>query len=342
MLLQGGALAALRGVQVSAAGNVTVRADALSITGAFDQHTTSNEHAERKSDFGRDITRFGNGVGAKSTEANARGQTSLARSTFSGANVDLRAVDEQGRRGQLTLGGITVDTSGTLTVEASQLVMAAQTTKVDESHTSQGKDWFWQRAQGEGGSDTTANYAHITAGKIVTDVDSATVETGAKDSVDALAKQPGMGWVDQLRNDPALAGKVDWKQIDDAYKGWDYKKEGLTPEGAGIVVAVVTYLTWGEASGAGAVVGEAVGGGMAGVVASGAVAAGVTTLASQAAVAIINNQGNLGHTLHDLGSSQSVKSLLSVMALGGALGAMNMNPTGQPTVGEGAQGFMDQ
>ncbi|MEJ8826284.1 DUF637 domain-containing protein, partial [Variovorax humicola] len=75
---------------------------------------------------------------------------------------------------------------------------------------------------------------------------------------------------------------------------------------------------------------------------SGAVTAGLTALASQAAVALINNQGDVGKTLHDLGSSDSVKSLLTAIVTGGVLGGLNMNPTGLPTAGAGAQEFLTQ
>ncbi|MEJ8820415.1 DUF637 domain-containing protein, partial [Variovorax humicola] len=75
---------------------------------------------------------------------------------------------------------------------------------------------------------------------------------------------------------------------------------------------------------------------------SGAVTAGLTALASQAAVALINNQGDVGKTLHDLGSSASVKSLLTAIVTGGVLGGLNMNPTGLPTAGAGSQEFLTQ
>ncbi|RZL05347.1 MAG: filamentous hemagglutinin, partial [Rubrivivax sp.] len=341
-LLKGGAGATLRGVAIDVVQNATVRGATVSVTGAIDLHTTTDTHEEKNSNYGSVLTRSAQGVDMHLTDTDARGQTSLARSTIKAANVDIRAVDENGQRGELTLSGTTVRTPGTLTLEASRLIAPVQLTQADTSHTSEGRDLMWQRAQGEGGSDPTANYAQVYAGKIVTNVDGATIETGAKDSIDALARQPGMAWVDQLRNDPALAGKVDWQRVDDAYKGWDYKKEGLTPEGAGIVTLVVAYFTAGAASSLSGTVGAAAGGGMTGAAVGGAVAAGFTTLASQAAVAIINNQGNLGHALRDLGSSQSVKGLLAAIATGGALGAMNMNPTGLPTAEGGAQGFMTQ
>ena len=52
---------------------------------------------------------------------------------------------------------------------------------------------------------------------------------------------------------------------------------------------------------------------------SAAMAAGMTSLASQAAVALINNKGDIGKTLEQLGSEQSIKGLLTTMVTAGAL-----------------------
>jgi filamentous hemagglutinin len=134
----------------------------------------------------------------------------------------------------------------------------------------------------------------------------------------------------------------------------------LTPEAAAVVTIVVAYFTAGAASSLGNAAAVGAGEGAAttiavgttvtttttlttaGAVISGAVTAGVTALASQAAVAAINNQGDLGRTLHDLGSSASVKNLLTAIVTGGVLGGLNLNPNGLPTAGGGSQEFFTQ
>ncbi|MGB0128089.1 MAG: DUF637 domain-containing protein, partial [Rhodocyclaceae bacterium] len=52
-----------------------------------------------------------------------------------------------------------------------------------------------------------------------------------------------------------------------------------------------------------------------------ALAAGISSLASQAAVSFLNNNGNLGKTLHDLGSSQTVKNVVVAMVTAGLTNA---------------------
>ena len=64
------------------------------------------------------------------------------------------------------------------------------------------------------------------------------------------------------------------------------------------------------------------------------VQAAVSTLASQAAVSLINNQGDIGKTLHDLGSSQNVRQLATAVVTAGVLGSL-----GNVTFGEGQSAF---
>ncbi|WP_240042454.1 DUF637 domain-containing protein, partial [Photorhabdus khanii] len=56
-----------------------------------------------------------------------------------------------------------------------------------------------------------------------------------------------------------------------------------------------------------------------GSMAYGATASGMAALASQAAVALVDNQGDLSKTLKAMGSSDTVKSTFTSMAMGGAL-----------------------
>ena len=147
-----------------------------------------------------------------------------------------------------------------------------------------------------------------------------------KEQARTLAQQPGLAWLGEL----AKRDDVDWQKIELASQSWDYKRAGLTPEGAAVVVIVVTILTWGAASSAGAAVAEGAGMTTGAVTSTGsavltttgsavaaATSAAVTTLASQAAVSLINNQGDIGKTLQDLGSKESVKQLVTSMLTAG-------------------------
>ena len=233
-------------------------------------------------------------------------------------------------------------------------ILGTQTTQTDISNTSQGGDVAWQKAKGEGTSDQTTNYDQFNAGTIVKNVNSVQVGLGARDSIDSLAQQPGMAWINQLASDPKLAGKVDWAKVEEAHHNWNYSQQGLTPAAAAVVTLVVAYFTAGAASGVGTTAGNAAavsagegvalagGGATISAAVGGAVTAGISALAGQAAVALINNRGDIGGALNDLGSSANVHNLLTAVATGGVLGGMNLNPTGLPTTGTGAQEFIAQ
>ena len=363
VLLQGNGAAILRSVKVDAAEDVTIKGGAVSITAATNYASSTSEQYMRGTNIDASLVHdFGKGIDAKNTDKSERQASTVDRTTLSGANVTITSTGADGKGGLLTMTGTTVNTPGALTFNADKLVLGTQTTQTDVSNTSQGGDWAWQKAKGEGSSDQTTNYNQFNVGTLVTPVNSVQIGLGARDSVESLAKQPGMAWVNQIASDPKLAGKADWTKIEEAHSQWDYKQQSLTPAAAAVITLVVAYFTAGAASGIGATAGNAAavsagqgvalaGGGAfvsagAGVaissVVGGAVTAGIAALAGQAAMAVINNKGDIGGALNDLGSSANVHSLLTAIATGGVLGGLNLNPTGLPTEGTGAQKVMNQ
>lgn len=170
-----------------------------------------------------------------------------------------------------------------------------------------------------------------------------------RDQILALANQPGNDYLKQLvnRND------VDWQKVILAQKDWDYKSQGLTAAGAAIIAIVVAALTYGggvaaigstvqAASGAttvtvgGTTVTVGAGGSatfFGGTLLSTSTAAGVTTytttgiminaavtsIATQASVGLVNNQGDISKTVKDLGSKDSVKNLAASVVTAGLL-----------------------
>jgi hypothetical protein len=151
-----------------------------------------------------------------------------------------------------------------------------------------------------------------------------------KTQLASLSTQPGMDYLAQL----AQRDDVNWQGVKLAHDKWDYAHDGLTPAGAMVVAAVVAYFTAGAGS---AAVGTSAGAGTATTVgttvlvtsagvttAAGlAINAGFTALASQAAVAMINNHGDIGKTLDQLGKEESIKNLVFTMLTAGALGSLS-------------------
>ncbi|MGU3313901.1 DUF637 domain-containing protein, partial [Acinetobacter sp. M5A5_2a] len=149
-----------------------------------------------------------------------------------------------------------------------------------------------------------------------------------RDAILDLSKKPGNEYLKELVN----RKDVDWQTVLLTQKDWDYKQQGLTAAGAAIIVIIITIVTMGTgtAAAAGAAGGTAASGttvglgasmiGSAGITttAAGAIVpstlgamanAAITSLATQAGVSLINNGGDIGKTLKDLGSKDSIKNL---------------------------------
>ena len=138
-------------------------------------------------------------------------------------------------------------------------------------------------------------------------------------AVTALSALPGTEWLKGLNT----RSDVQWNTVKDAYDSWDYKSQSLNPAVAAVIAIAAAAVTAGTGlaavAGNGAITATGVTGATASAAVYGSAYAGMTSLVSQAAVALVENQGNLSKTLKSLGSSNSVKSLATSMAIGGAL-----------------------
>ncbi|MDC5586888.1 DUF637 domain-containing protein [Acinetobacter baumannii] len=184
-----------------------------------------------------------------------------------------------------------------------------------------------------------------------------------RDEILKLANQPGNAYLKELVN----RKDVDWQQVLLTQKDWDYKSQGLTAAGAAIIVIIVTIVTMGSgtAAAAGAAGGTAASGttvglgasmiGSAGITttAAGAIVpstlgamanAAITSLATQASVSLINNGGNIGKTLKELGSKDAVKSLATSVVTAGLMSqvstALNINLNDMPRLEKIANNFV--
>lgn len=150
-----------------------------------------------------------------------------------------------------------------------------------------------------------------------------------RDEILKLANQPGNEYLKDFvnRND------VDWNKVILAQQDWDYKSQGLTGAGAAIIVIIVTVLTSGAASGAASAISGLTSGTLgagAGAALGAGAGAAVTTLATQVSISLINNGGDIGKTLKDLGSKESIKGLVTSIVTAGLLkqvgSTLNLKP----------------
>ncbi|MDM7943954.1 MAG: DUF637 domain-containing protein, partial [Hydrogenophaga sp.] len=149
-----------------------------------------------------------------------------------------------------------------------------------------------------------------------------------REQIGQLVQQPGLAYLGEL----AGRDDIDWQAIELAQRQWHDEQQGLTGAGAALLSLAVGYLTLGMGTsivGTTTAAGTTTAGGVtlatttAGVTtttaAGAALNAGFTSLASTAAVSFVNHGGDLGAVFKDLGSSASVKQLVTGMLTASAV-----------------------
>lgn len=223
------------------------------------------------------------------------------------------------------LEGANIEAGGNITLEGASKTVAETLKKESNSV-------VWQSMQDKGSITETAKLpsfngpvapTFIAKGGLTVQVP---VVSGKNNDVRAevikLSNQPGNEYLKAL-----IARKdVNWEAVKLAQENWNYKSQGLTGAGAALIVIIVTVLTSGAGTTAAGSITSATGVASLGAGAQAAVA----TLASQASVSLINNGGDIGKTLKDLGSKESVKGLVTSVVTAGLLSevgaALNLKP----------------
>lgn len=256
----------------------------------------------------------------------------------------------QGTQFETTLGGATIRAGvGEQARADAKIILEGIKSSIHTETVSSSKSALWQKQAGRGSNIETLQLPSFTGpvapvlsapGGYIVDIPKGNLKT----EIEKLAKQPEYAYLKQLQT----ASNTDWNQISLAYDRWNYKQEGMTPAAAAVVVIVVTLLTYGAlsapaAAGTAGAAGVGAGGAAAGTaagtgvaagtaattgVAAGTSAAAITTaagqaalasLASQAAVSLINNKGDINHTLKELGKSSTVRQAATAAVTAGVL-----------------------
>lgn len=256
--------------------------------------------------------------------------------TLEGANLRSKSITFQktdpSKAGQLNLNG-SVDTTQTTHTEKSETLGVYQSTSGSGSTT---QTLNLTKLNGKVTVDDTLNVAvqlpkvvNTSGDKPNTDAPSNAKsninQAGVQAQIDQLVQQPGLEYLGQLGSKVATANPTQWSQVQLAHDNWSYSQQGLTPAGAALLsIAVAAYTGGMGAEMLGGTAGTATtaatlgGSTMLGAAAN----AGFASLAAQASVAMVNNGGDIGKTLQQLGSDQSIKNLLTTMVTAGALDAL--------------------
>jgi filamentous hemagglutinin len=223
---------------------------------------------------------------------------------------------------------------------AGELILGGSTDTTQTSHTE--KDvtaGVYQSSKGNGSTVQTLNQTSLNGNvtfdqslkitvQIPKDVRATPGGQALQSQLQALSSTPlantpqGLAYMEQLKANP----NVQWDKVALANEHWSYDQSGLTPAGAALLsIAVAAYtggmgseLLGGTSATAATATTAATSATLAGSASLAAsVNAGFSALAAQTAVAMVNNGGDIGKTLEQLGSEQSIKNILIAMVTAG-------------------------
>lgn len=233
----------------------------------------------------------------------------------------------------------------TLTAETGQVALLSGTDSRFVHEKSKREGTVWQTSRDRGDSSTSVKMTELEAGDslsinaakgVVADY---RANGGLQSSLNELAKNPATAWVAQI----AKRDDVTWQAVQEAHQSWNYSSQGLSGPAAAVIAIAVAVATQGAGAallqaGFGAIYGAAAGAAAASGVGGAMASAAFTALVSQASISVINNRGNIGKVLQELGTVETAKNLAIAMASAGLTkgfaGEFNVNGGATASFGE--------
>lgn len=291
--------------------------------------------------LGLDLIPFGGLLNLKSSSTDIKTETHAAPTQLQ-SEADI--LSQSG--GDTRLQGTQVKAGGSFTAEAgvgpkadsnAKILIEGVKKTVQTIHTEKSESLLWQQQAGNGSTSESLALAKIEAqgGAKFSAPGGITVQLPESDNfrqqIESLSKQPGTEWLGELAN----RKDVDWEKVKLAFETWDYKHEGLTQAAAIIIAIIVTILLedWSGQTAAG-IVGASEG------FAYAATQAAILATASTAAVSVINNKGDLGKVLKEMGSDETLKNIAISALTAGAL--ENINPGWKKTLASNTTGITEK
>ncbi|WP_205756355.1 DUF637 domain-containing protein [Aeromonas veronii] len=245
---------------------------------------------------------------SKSTEIEQKDVTAQGTTITAGGNVSLAS------QGDMTLKGSDIKATDSLAIDTDGQLKLLTATDEHFYRKDEKKSGVMVKMSGNGTNSTTERQNQLDGADInISAGQGVLLQVGQREGetlqarLDTLAAQPGMAWVEQVR---AMPG-VKMEAVQEAYEQWNYSQQSLSPIASSIIAIALAVATGGA--------GAAALGAAQGTATAAMANAAFSTLVSQATISTINNGGNLGAVLKELGSSASVKQLATSVATAGAL-----------------------
>ncbi len=258
--------------------------------------------------------------GTKESKAESKTEAEIVRTLLKAGQSMLLST----KQGDILLEAVTIDNKGISKIIAENGAIDFELAKLLESYSYENsyEGSLSFRHTGNGYQREVAYYSEfINNGGLI--LDSSTgiriQIAGDPNSLDsnilALAENPSLAWMLELRNDPKYQN-VQWQDIDLVLKEWDYDNSGLSPAAMAILAVAVSF-----AVGPG---GLSIAGTSGSVItASGAMAsainAGFASLVTQAGASLLANGFDVAATLKQMASDDSLKNLAVTMITAGVI-----------------------
>lgn len=252
---------------------------------------------------------------SKSTEIEQKDVTAQGTTITAGGNVSLAS------QGDMTLKGSDIQAGETLSVDTDGMLKLLTATDEHFYRKDEKKSGVMVKMSGNGTNSTAERQNQLDGADInINAGQGVLLQVGQQEGeslqarLDTLATQPGMAWVEQVRSMPG----VKMEAVQEAYEQWNYSQQSLSPVASSIIAIALAVATMGGGVAALAAV-QGVSVSAVGATSAAMANAAFSTLVSQATISTINNGGNLGAVLKELGSSASIKQLATSVATAGAL-----------------------
>lgn len=261
----------------------------------------------------------GSGVfGSDESESEDRKRSEIVRSLLKAGNSLVLKTEQ----GNIVMKAASVDSRGIASLIAKNGAIDFQLAKLIESldvkKSFEGSLSF--RYQGHGYQREVAYYNEfITSGGLMLDASNGVRieyagngEQSLDEILNNLAESPELAWMQEVRNNPDIDPVV-WEEVELVLEEWDYDQAGLTPAAMALISVALAVATGGA--------GLTIMTGQGALVAS--VNAGFSALVTQSTTSLLANGGDIGLTLKELGSKDSLKSLAATMITAGVLDQLN-------------------
>lgn len=256
---------------------------------------------------------------SKSTEIEQKDVTAQGTTITAGGNVSLASL------GDMTLKGSDIKATESLAIDTDGQLKLLTATDEHFYRKDEKKSGVMVKMSGNGTNSTTERQnqldgadINISAGQgVLLQVGQREGET-LQDNLAALAANPDTAWVKQVMNMPG----VQLEAVQEVYEQWDYSQQSLSPIASAIIAIVVAVATMGGGVAALAAV-QGVSVSAVSATSAAMANAALSTLVSQATISTINNGGDLGAVLKEMGSSANIRQLATSVATAGALTGFN-------------------